>query len=211
MGLRMSQADLNKLMKNSGSKKTELQKEIKSSLLPEKKSNKTEAERQLENAVARLKSLQTEDSIFFNEDKTKCVLYFKDVSLLSSNISLRLGARRMKTYKSLWHSRVKNLVDKNSLNKWVESKEKKMLIEFCYEVKGNFMDYDGKIGAFKAPLDGLVHAGLLYDDDDRYVDTILPKQARTKSGCPNLIIMLTALEEDTTLFTSDFLSFLASK
>lgn len=210
MGLKMNQAELNKLLKKSGMKSVsqELNSESNDSLKTKKI---PEADRQLKNAETKLQSFQTDDAIFFNEDNSKCILYFKDVSLLSNNISLRLGARKMSKYKSLWHKRIENLVDKKSLKKWENSKEKKMLIEFCYEVKGNFMDYDGKVAAFKAPLDGLSHAGLIHDDDDRYIDAILPKQSRTKTGNPNLIIMLTAVEEDSTLFSNDFLDFMNKK
>ena len=212
MGLKMSQADLNKLLKKSGVKeKKNSPSEESDNPLELGKKKVPEADRQLANAIGRLKSFQTDDTIFFNVDNSKCILYFKDVSLLSNNISLRLGAKKMSGYKSLWHTRVEKLVDKASLSKWAESKEKKMLIEFCYEVKGNFMDFDGKVAAFKAPLDGLVHAGLIYDDDDRYIDLILPKQLRTKTGTPNLIIMITAVEEDSSLFSKDFLDFLDQK
>lgn len=218
MGLRLKKADLDSLLKKTtkkeitsskSGKKTEPKNQIEEVFGTPKKDS--EPTRQLKQAIRRLSDTDPDDSIFFNEDNTKCILYFKDVSLISSNISLRLGARRMNEYKQLWHKRVEKLVDNESLKKWEKSKEKKALIEFCYEVKGNFLDFDGKMGSFKAPLDGLVEAGLLYDDKDEHVDFILPMQARTKTKNPNLIIMITAVEEESSLFSEDFKEFLNTK
>lgn len=201
MGIKLNNKDLKKLMKNAGQKNNE-----SLSGLFEKK--ETEAQRQLRSAIEKLKNPLKEDKIFLNEDATKCVVYLKDATLLSNNISLRLGAKQMSEYKELWHQRIKDLVKPNILKKWGDVEDKKFFIEFCYEVNCNHMDYDGKVSAFKAPLDGLTKANLIKDDDEKHLSMILAKQRRSKSKIPNLIIMISLETDPDRYFSDDFKDFL---
>lgn len=208
MGIKINQKDLNKILKKTSKKnKSNKDKDKEIEDLFGKSISKTEAERQLIQAVDCLKELRKDDKIFLNENNTKCILVFNHAYLLSNNISLRLGARKLKDYKSLWHERVKNLVKKETLIKWGDVSKRKFFIEFCYEVNGNHMDYDGKIAAFKAPLDGLKEAKLIKDDDRRYVSMILGRQSKSKTKTPNLVIMLTEETDPDRYFSEDFMSF----
>ena len=58
--------------------------------------------------------------------------------------------------------------------------------------KGAF-DPDNAVAALKLPLDGLVHAGLLRDDSEKYVKIEMPKQP-TQCG-PGFILILTWTEK----------------
>lgn len=205
MSLKLSKQDLNKII---GKQKKGSNKESENDSLLSKKKKETEAERQLKQSISKLVNLQKSDKIFFNEDCSKCILHFKDVTLLSNNISLRLGARKMSKYKSLWTERITNLVNKEILKKWGSVENRLFYIEFCYEVKSNFMDYDGKIASFKAPLDGLIKSGLIKDDNENYLSMVLAKQLRTKDGNPNLIIMISAEKDKDRYFSEDFKKYL---
>lgn len=203
----MKQKDLDRLLKNSKIKVEGESLDFKDIKLANKKSvSKTEAQKQLQKAVDHLKEFDKKDEFYFNEDCTKCILRFNNVRLLSNNISLRLGAKQMNEYKALWLDRVKSLVNDSIKEKWKPSLNHKILIEFCYDVNWDFMDYDGRIASFKAPLDGIEKAGLLIDDSWRHVSMILGKQRKSKT--PSLIIMLSIEENEDRYFTNDFLDYL---
>lgn len=209
MGFGMKQKDLDKLLKNGKmSMETDSLNVDDIQLANKKKSiSKTAAQKQLKKAEEKLSSLSKSDEFYFNEDCTKCILRFNDVTLVSNNASLRLGAKQMKDYKSLWIDRVKDLVTDSILEKWKPSlKDNKILIEFCYDVNWDFMDYDGRIASFKAPLDGLEKSGLLIDDSWRNVSMILGKQRKSKIPC--LTIMMSIEKDEDRYFSDDFNSYL---
>lgn len=198
MGLKIDSKELNKFLKQNNI-----------AVEKPKKSSKTEAQKRLRDSIDKLSALQKNDEIFFNKDCTKCAIRINDVLLLSNNTSLRLGARQMKDYKSLWIDRIKSLVDDSMLKKWSKTlKGRKMLIEFCYEVNWDYMDYDGRISAFKAPLDGLEKSGLLIDDSWRHLSMILGKQRKSKDKKPNLIMMISVESDEERYFSDDFNDFL---
>lgn len=202
MGISISSKDLSKLMKSKNINKESLG-------LKELKSSKTEAQNRMQKSIEKLKALRPDDEIYFNGDYTKCMIKISDVTLLSNNSSLRLGAKQMKDYKSLWIDRIKNLVSPKMLEEWEKNTfGNKILIEFCFEVNHDFMDYDGRIAAFKAPLDGLEKAGLLKDDSWRNLSMILGKQRKSKDKKPNLFIMLSIEPDEDRYYSEEFLGFL---
>lgn len=197
MALKLKQSELNKILKKTGGE-------------PQKK-QRNNSDR-LEDAISLLKELKTDDKIYFNEDSTKCMLEFSNVLIISMNDSLRLGARRMSEYKSLWHNRVEKLVKKEVLKRWKNSKEEKILIEFLYESKTKaFMDYDGRMGAFKAPLDGLTESGMIYDDSQEHIPIILGMQTKSPTGKPNLKIILSVEKNPDRFYSNEFLEIIKQK
>lgn len=201
MALKLSNKDLKKLLSKNNIKDIEV----------EKTSKRSGADR-LKDAIELLSSFETDDKIYFNKDSTKCLLEFNNILLISNNDSLRLGARQMTKYKTLWHERVKKLVSSEVLKKWKNSKEHTILIEFLYEVKANrFMDYDGRQAAFKAPLDGLTEAGLIYDDSEEYIPLVLGKQKKSSNGTCNLKIILSVEDDFDRFHTEEFLNIYKDK
>lgn len=199
----ISSKDLNKILKSNGVDTSNMD------CITQKKGGMTEAQKRLRDSVDKLSALQKNDELYFNKDYSKCVMKISDVTLLSNNTSLRLGARKMKDYKSLWIDRIKDLRDDAMIEKWKKSLEgNKMLIEFSYDVNWDFMDYDGRQAAFKAPLDGLEKAGFLIDDSWRNVSMILAKQRKSKDKKPNLIIMISIEEDEDRYYSEEFLNFL---
>lgn len=197
MGIKIKTSDLKNFLNKN---------EIDSLKLNEKVKNPQNET--LKKAVEKLSSIKTNDAIYLNEDSSKCILVFKDIFLISNNVSLRLGARKMSKYKKLWHDRVSVLVTDSILKKWNYDPTKKILIEFCYEVKGNFMDYDGRMAAIKSTLDGIIESKLIDDDSSKYLSMVLGKQQKTKDGNANLIIMLTKDDNEDSHYSEDFLRFI---
>lgn len=201
MALKLSNKDLKKLLSKNNIKDIEVE-----------KTSKRSGEDRLKDAIELLSSFDTDDKIYFNKDSTKCLLEFNNILLISNNDSLRLGARKMTKYKTLWHERVKKLVSSEALKEWESSKEKTILIEFLYEVKANrFMDYDGRQAAFKATLDGLTEAGLIYDDSEEHIPLILGKQKKSSNGTCNLKIILSVEDDFDRFHTEEFLNIYKDK
>ncbi len=196
MAYKISNKDLNNLLSKRGAKAVDLEEP--------KKKRRTCIDR-MNTAKDLLSELKTDDKIYFNKDCSVCLLEFNNVRLISNNDALKLSSRKMSAYKRLWHERVMKLVSKEVLEKWKESKEEKIKIEFLYEVEtSNFMDYDGRQAAFKAPLDGIEEAGLIYDDSEKYVPLILGRQKKTATGHPNLKIMLSVEKDPDRFYSDDF-------
>lgn len=121
------------------------------------------------------------DNIYFNEDYSVCILEFRNIAFISNNDLLRIDNREIYKLKMAWHTRVEELVKKVSLDKWEETKNHPILIEFMYKTK-NAQEYDPDaiVSAFKATLDGIVNAGLIIDDKVSHVPLIIPRQEKTK-------------------------------
>lgn len=194
MSIKLNQKDLNKLLKKNNIEKEQI-----------KKPKRTNVDR-LSDAIDLLTCYDNEDRISFNKDFSKCLIEITNITLLSNNDSLRLGARKMLKYKKLWHERIQKIINKDILNKWKASKEEKIVIEFLYEVSTNhFMDYDGRMGAFKAPLDGLIEAKLIHDDKEEFVPVIFGRQRVSKNKIQNLKIILSVEKEPDRFYSKDFL------
>ena len=197
MAINISKNELNKFLKrkkgdNSNSKTLDI---------VEKKKNNP-----LKNAINLLKDFETNDKIYFNSDSTKCMLEFENISFLSLNISLRLGALKIEKYKSLWKTRVEKLVTKQALERWGDSSNNKILIEFLYESKtASFLDYDSLIASFKPALDGIESDKMIKDDSQKYVPLILARQHKSPDGIPRLKVMLSYIKEIDSFFSEDFL------
>lgn len=196
MALKLSNKELNKILKDNN-------------LNVESKPSKRTNEDRLNDAIERLSSFENKDQIFITEDNRVCKLIFEDVSLISNNASLRLGARKLSKYKSLWHDRVVDLVPKELLTRWESSKEKELIIEFLYEVPTNkFLDYDGRIAAFKAPLDGIIESGLIHDDSEEFIPLILGRQKKSIDKKYRLIIIISVEDNFDRFYSPVFLDLL---
>ena len=213
--MRITQKELNKLIKSSkiskGNKKVENkeQEEINEKELKEvirKDKNNKYLMNRLKRAEMLLSNMDVSDKVMLTKDNEKCLLIFNDIDLISNNGSLRLGARKMKKYKELWHKRVDNLISEEFLERWKKNKEFPIKMEFIYEVYHNRkMDYDGRIAAIKAPLDGLVEAKLLFDDTDKYLPIILGRQRKSINKKNNLLIILSIEKNEDRFYSEEFL------
>lgn len=173
--------------------------------------NKRNNQDRLSDAIEKIKVLNEKDKICLNEDKSKCLILLEDVIMISTNISLRLGAKQMHTYKQLWKDRIKNLASDNFLQQWGDISDRQVKIEFLYEIPTKkYMDYDGRIGAFKSALDGLVDAEIIKDDKENFVPIVLGKQQKSKDKKYRLYIII-SIEKDFEKYYSEQFNNLLSK
>lgn len=177
--MKISQKDLNKIIKNKSSTTKSLG-----------KVKRTYYDR-LEEAI-KTGFIYSKDEIEISE---KCIiLKFNDVVFLSHNDILRIHFKRMYRYIKLWKNRVKEICKDKNFECWENNKSKPMKIEFLYNTKNNeFIDYDSTMGSFKFILDGLTESGIIVDDSMDYVPVILSKQIKNKE-CNSIYVVITSLD-----------------
>ena len=177
--MKISQKDLNKIIKNKSTKNTKLPK------------IKRDYYDRLEEAI-KTGFVFSKDEIFINEKSV--IIKFNDVVFLSHNDILRIHFKRMYRYIKLWKDRVKEICKEKDFSTWECNKKKPMKIEFMYNTKNNeFLDYDATIGAFKFILDGLTENGVIVDDSMDYVPIILSKQNKNKDN-NSIYVVVTSLD-----------------
>lgn len=165
---------------------------------------KSNPKKRLENAIDLLKKDEkNEDKIYFNKDFSICVLELKNVTLLSFNDLLRNDNRHIYGFKKTWEKRIKDLVFMKDLSQWNETKKNPIIIEFLYKTD-KFVDPDSICAAFKYPLDGLVRAELLIDDDNTHIPLIIPRQEKRVEKKDDLIIVLSSLSDINKYYTETF-------
>ncbi|HAS8541352.1 TPA: hypothetical protein I7730_16330 [Vibrio vulnificus] len=125
-----------------------------------------------------------EDSIEFCEGEKSLKLTFNGAATLSHNKILRVEFRLLHSYHKSWYSRVKNLVDRNmdSVSKWLTLVGGNRLLLEGLEIRPTAeRDTDSVSGAIKAIVDGLNHAELFKDDDQKHLFVMPLLQARGSS------------------------------
>ena len=133
-----------------------------------------------------------------------CILRLRNIKLLSNNDSLRNDNRKLAKFKKLWHKRIAELVKKVDLSSW--DNKKPMILEFLYlSHRNKLMDADGIVAAIKSPLDGLVGAGLLFDDEQEYLKLIIPMQKKNKKKYDELVLVLSVTENIQKYYTKLFI------
>lgn len=187
--MKISQKDLNKLIKNSKSNKPN-------------KVKRTYYDR-LEEAI-KTGFVYSKDEIEISSEYI--IFKFNDVVFLSHNDILRIHFKRMYRYIKLWKDRVKELCKDKDFSKWDVNKNKPMKIEFLYNTKNNeLLDYDSTVGAFKFILDGFTESGVIVDDSMEHVPIILSKQRKNKDN-NSIYVVITPLNinEYNNYFSEEF-------
>lgn len=171
------------------------------------KKNDTPKDR-LQRAIEKVSKNNYKDKIFFNEDFSVCILEINDTALLSNNDILRVDNRALNKLKKAWHNRIVSLVKNKDIKQWESIKSKQILVEILYRPSsGKFLDPDAISAAFKAPLDGLIEAKLINDDNLNHVPLIIPRQEKSLiKGETQLIIVLSELKDINKYYSSFFYS-----
>jgi len=124
------------------------------------------------------------DLIVFCEEEQSLKLTFNGAATLSHNKILRVEFRLLHSYHKSWYSRVKSLVEKNKnlVTDWLNLVGESRLLLEGLEVRPTAeRDTDSVSGAIKAIVDGLNHAELFKDDDQKHLFVMPLLQARGDS------------------------------
>ena len=177
--------------------------ELSDRLKPEKKKSNGIKDR-LKKATALVRQIDERDAVYFNGDKTICIIKLFNISFLSYNDLLRLDNRSIYSFKMAWHNRLRELFKSVDMTDWIKHNSEEKLVEFVYQTKNSqTYDADAIVSAFKSTLDGMVDVGLLEDDDKKNLPIIIPRQEKNK-GESNLFIVVSALKDIREYYTETF-------
>lgn len=200
MTLRLSDKDFKKIMEKS---KTIIKPETKDKEVETIK-KKYSPKKRLNDAIDLLKhNTTTNDKIYFNNDYSECILEFNNITLLSFNDLLRNDNRHLFSFKKNWEKRILDLLSYKNITAWDKTKNGPIIIEFLYKTD-KFVDPDSICASFKYPLDGIVKAGLLFDDNNNHVPLIIPRQEKRSEKFDSLIIVLSPLNNIEKYYTEAF-------
>lgn len=200
MTLRLSEKDLKKIMEKSKI----IIKEEKNQNTEETVKKKYSPKKRLNAAIDLLKNNNTvDDKIYFNNNFSECILEFNNITLLSFNDLLRNDNRHLFSFKKNWEKRILDLLSYKDITAWNTTKSGPIIIEFLYKTD-KFVDPDSICASFKYPLDGIVKAGLLFDDNNSHVPLIIPRQEKRTEKFDSLVIVLSPLKNIEKYYTDAF-------
>jgi hypothetical protein len=159
----------------------------------------------LESSIEIINNNGKNDKISIDDDSKFCVIYFENINLLSYNDLLRLDNRKIFKLKKAWHKRIKKLTENISLKHWDNSRG--FILEFLYKPKhGLFLDADAITASLKATIDGLVHSSLLKDDNNNFVELIIPRQEKqdVSKKYSELSIVISPVDSLSKIYSENF-------